>query len=173
MNREKYYSNKLYCLVCPETNEIRYIGITKRYLSERLYKHLNNNLNGKSKKVQWINYLKSKKLIPIIKLIRNLELNEDSVEAEKKEIAKYNNLLNSNDGGNKPPYMAGHNKKKFNERIYKELGTIPDYKLAIIYKTNKSTIAKLRRNLNIPSYAETSSNDGKFNGKGLHPRWKK
>lgn len=72
----------------------------------------------------------------------------------------------------KPPEMGGWNKKKFPEEIINLLGKLPDYKIAEKTKTNKTTIARLRKKLKINSYATQTGNKGQFDGKGLHPRWK-
>jgi group I intron endonuclease len=53
---------------------------------------------------------------------------------------------------------GGNNKIQFDEAL---LGSMPDYKLARLVGTNKSTIAKRRRALGIKSYAEVTGNTGK------------
>lgn len=172
MSRDKYHKQKLYALRDPITNEIRYIGITKRYLKERLWRHLHPLSNSSSIKDLWIKDLISKNLTPTIELIREIEGNEDPVMIESSEIKKHKNLLNSNDGGNNPPSVGGLNKINFSQEIINKLGQVPDYELAEIYNVNKTTIARLRRSLSIPSYAKTFNITGKFDGKGVHPRWK-
>ena len=49
---------------------------------------------------------------------------------------------------------------------------MPDYKLGEIAGVSKHAIARRRKELGIKSYAETTGNNGQFNGKGIHPRWK-
>ena len=59
-------------------------------------------------------------------------------------------------------YNAGWNRKEFSQEIISKLGTMPDYKLAKIADTNKTTMARIRKNLGIKSYAEETGNDGRF-----------
>mgnify|MGYP001023313072 CR=1 FL=1 len=71
----------------------------------------------------------------------------------------------------KPPLMAGWNKKEISKEIKNLLGTMSDDSLAKKANVNKSTIARIRKKLLIKSYAETTGESGRFNGKGPHPRW--
>ncbi len=63
---------KIYLLIDPITEEIRYIGRTKNTLSIRLSGHLSkaNSRVFKTHKDNWILNLKNKKLKPIIKLLK-------------------------------------------------------------------------------------------------------
>jgi len=162
-NREKYYYPKIYCLICPIENKVRYVGLTKRYLSERLWSHCNKKKQGNKRKSEWIKLLKSSDLVPEIKLLET-PISEIAVEREKFWIKHFGreNLLNMNDGDNKPPPMAGWNKKIFSQEIIDKMGTMPDYKLAKIADTNKTTIARNRKTLGIKSYAEQTGNNGHF-----------
>jgi len=72
----------------------------------------------------------------------------------------------------RPPDNSEKQRFKFSEEVIKLFGTMPDYKIAEIAKTNKSTVAKRRRRLGIKSYAEQTGNNGQFKGIGLHPCWK-
>jgi len=165
--REKYYSPKIYALVCPIENRVRYIGATKRYLSERLARHCNPPKHYNLDKQRWISNLKAKGLKPKIRLIE-VTSEGNLIDRERYWIAHYGreNLLNMNDGGNRPPDMAGWNKKKLSKEIIDKLGAMPDYKLAKIASVNKTTIARLRRKLGIESYAKRTGNNGQFTKKG-------
>lgn len=61
----------IYTLSDPITNQVRYIGKTKRELRFRMYAHLSNYKIKKEKnyKNSWIKSLKKKNLIPIIEIL--------------------------------------------------------------------------------------------------------
>ena len=61
-----YMEVKIYVLIDPETNEIRYVGKTIQSLKVRLTNHLYSVSKHNPYKFNWIQQLKSKKLIPII-----------------------------------------------------------------------------------------------------------
>lgn len=86
-------------------------------------------------------------------------------------VKENNSDMRQKGRGSMPPKMGGWNKKTFDQSILDLLGKMPDYKLAQIAKTNKYTIARLRKKRSIQSFAETTGNNGQFNGKGAHPRW--
>lgn len=70
-----------------------------------------------------------------------------------------------------PPPMGGHNKVELTSDILDLLGTIPDYKLAKKAGVSKKVILSRRQELGIPSYAESTGKDGKYE-KGHYPqRW--
>jgi hypothetical protein len=83
MDLDKLY--KIYALLEPNTELVRYVGLTKKSLKERLRKHLNEKLRGKKAtyKYNWIQSLKEKGLKPEIIL---LEDNLNLEEANEKEI---------------------------------------------------------------------------------------
>lgn len=72
---------KIYSLRSPESDNVRYIGYTKKSLEKRLKGHLGDSYN--SYKVNWIKGLKANNLIPIIELIED-GISEDDVK--QKEI---------------------------------------------------------------------------------------
>lgn len=86
--------------------------------------------------------------------LSNLEWNTVS---ENMKHASDNNLVNC---------PAGWNKKIFSEEIIDKLGTMPDYKLAIIANTNKCTIARNRKKLGIESYAKQTGINGQYGNNG-------
>ena len=67
---------------------------------------------------------------------------------------------------------GGHNRKEFEPKFFEMLGSMPDYKLAEIYKTNKHTVQRHRKRLGIISYAEKTGNNGKIKLGEPHRRWK-
>lgn len=93
---------KVYCLIDPRDNSIKYIGITKRNLEIRLKEHINDKKSKKTYKAFWINKLKSLNLKPIIKLLEGSLNSINAKELEIFYIAKYrlgNKLTNSTAGG--------------------------------------------------------------------------
>jgi len=62
----------------------------------------------------------------------------------------------------KPPMMAGHNRIDLPKECINKIGKLPDYILAREFNVSKYCIARNRRNLNIPSYAISTGNNGKF-----------
>ncbi len=125
-----------------------------------------------SPKVKWIKELINSNLAPIINLIREIMPEEDPVKVESEEIKKHIGLLNANEGGNKPPCMAGWNKKELPVEAIEKLGKISDRMLASEYGIEKTKIMRERKKRGITSYASTTGQNGKFDGKGVHPRWK-
>jgi group I intron endonuclease len=92
---------KIYKLIDPITNEIRYVGRTIQTLENRLKKHL--KAEDKSHRVNWIKSLSAKDLQPKIELICETTTFEDCCELESFYINKYKNegmrLVNMTDGG--------------------------------------------------------------------------
>lgn len=94
---------KIYCLKHPESNEIRYIGVTCRNLNERLAQHYHSGIKLplSTPISKWINSLRKSELKPIIELIENVS-QENWEEKEIYYISEYsktNNLLNISTGG--------------------------------------------------------------------------
>ena len=104
-----YYT--LYVLRCPDTNIVRYVGITSQKLQARLYNHIHKK-NDNPHKDNWIASLEKKNKIPIIEgLIYNLTESK-ACELEIKTIAKFRSkfgkkLTNILPGGNLPPNHKG------------------------------------------------------------------
>lgn len=96
---------KFYTLNDPITNEIRYVGRTKKELSIRLNEHVSSsNSNHNTYKKNWIKLLKTNGLRPLINLIFEKECSwEDSHSIEKDIIKSYfelgYSLVNLNDKG--------------------------------------------------------------------------
>lgn len=94
---------KIYKLIDPSTNEIRYVGRTIQKLNNRLKKHI--NANDKSYRVNWIKSLLNKNLEPIIKLICETNsfdvccrLEQFYIQKYKKEGLKLVNMTNGGEG---------------------------------------------------------------------------
>ena len=55
----------IYALLCPSTKQVRYVGITSQPLNQRLRAHLLGNDYNPAKD-QWIYWLRSQSLLPLI-----------------------------------------------------------------------------------------------------------
>jgi hypothetical protein len=90
---------KIYKLVDPRTNKIRYVGKTKNTLHKRYTEHLYRAKQGHNSKVySWIRKLLKLNLKPLIELIEYCESNNWE-EREKYWISYYPNLTNISEGG--------------------------------------------------------------------------
>ncbi len=92
--------NRIYTLVDPRTNQVRYVGITKHALSRRLHDHIRQAISGfHSHKCSWIRQLLADNRRPEIVL---LESTQDRLR-ECFWIAHYrgqgSDLTNATDGG--------------------------------------------------------------------------
>lgn len=96
---------KLYVLTDPDTDEIRYVGITLRKLNERLNGHLSDVRNRPElnhHKINWIKKVLKGGKIPKIVLVKEYETLEEAKQAEIDFIAKYKEeykLTNATIGG--------------------------------------------------------------------------
>lgn len=92
---------KIYGLVCPNSKQIRYIGVTRYSLEKRLNEHLREN-KSKTYKQKWIKSLLNKGLKPCIVLIC-LTDEVNWIETEKFYIKLFKtngfNLTNTSEGG--------------------------------------------------------------------------
>ena len=109
---------KIYKLIDPRNDKIRYIGLTFNTLKQRLRSHRNEK--GKSHKCNWINKLKLEGYEPIIELIEE-DINTYEIACEKEcyYIKKYKNeghdLTNMATGGNKNKKMSLETRMKMSE----------------------------------------------------------
>jgi hypothetical protein len=87
----------------------------------------------------------------------------------KSQIPASNNLHRMKS----PPYMGGWNKIEIPKEIISDIGKYPDYILAEKIGVCKTVIARIRRNLKIKSFAESTGNNGQFKKGGYPLRWKK
>jgi len=112
---------QLYHLCHPETNEIKYIGITKNGLAKRLRNHLKYPTNifiG-----LWFKELKIEGKLPIIKCVKECDNYEDLLNCEIQEIKKFRELnydiLNITDGGDINPMLGRTHTPEAKEKISK------------------------------------------------------
>jgi hypothetical protein len=119
---DKIKKYELYGLYCPFSHELKYIGITKNGLSNRLNAHLRKPTNYLTK--CWFNELKIKGYTPIIKLIKECDSYENLLKNEIEEIKRCRDtnikLLNICDGGDiNPMYGKTHSddvRKKISDK---------------------------------------------------------
>lgn len=115
----------IYKLIDPRTNEIRYVGKTKKTLRKRLYEHLTKrNLTPKTHKNNWIKQLLNEGFNPIIKtieIVNELNWKEREVYHIKKLKADGVKLTNTTDGGD-----GALGTKQTQVSIDKRLKTIKD-----------------------------------------------
>lgn len=95
---------EIYALICPLTNEIRYIGKAKDS-KKRLKSHLSDSKTRRTPVYDWMNKLKSKGLIPIVQVLKVTDENNwmnDEIELIKTYKNKGCRLLNVAKGGDEP-----------------------------------------------------------------------
>lgn len=95
---------KFYTLSDPETNEVRYVGVTTaKTIRNRFYQHKWNSKNPKRCKThsaKWFKSITDKGLEPIITLLSTHTCDDDSwEEIEINYIKSYPNLTNHSSGG--------------------------------------------------------------------------
>jgi len=101
MNQKVETNYKIYGLRVIGTNEIRYVGYTKRSLKVRLSRHFYEVKCGRTyKKCNWIR--KNNYQIEIVLLEENLSY-EQALERECFHIGLHKNLVNSTTGGKSNP----------------------------------------------------------------------
>jgi group I intron endonuclease len=116
----------IYKLIDPNTNQIRYIGLTFNDLKLRLKSHISEP--GKSHKIHWIKKLKKQGIRPIIESIEeNISTFEEACEREIYYIDYFKSLgcdlTNMNSGGNKNKKMSEESRKKMSESQKKRYET--------------------------------------------------
>lgn len=88
----------LYYLIDPNTNLVRYIGITYRP-KQRYKEHINDAKKLKNHKANWINSLLIKNQKPIFKIVCETQDKNEILKHEIKHITNNQNLTNSTSGG--------------------------------------------------------------------------
>lgn len=89
---------QLYYLCEPDTDEVRYVGITKNGLKKRLSQHLKNPTNYFISK--WFKELNINNKKPVIKLIKECETYEELLQSEINEIKKFRGFKTYKDKSN-------------------------------------------------------------------------
>lgn len=135
---------RIYTLADPITNEIRYIGLTKKTLEERLKGHL--KCKDKTHRTFWINSIKNKGLKPKIELLDEVE-NELGPVSEIFWISMFKTwgfkLVNLTDGGETSTTKNIIRSKEWCENIRK--GKLKsNFKYTIESKQKMSESAKKR-----------------------------
>lgn len=91
---------KIYKLIDPFTNEVRYVGKTEKSLKHRLSMHITTSIKNKNKthKEAWITQVYNKGKRPIIELIEEVDFSDWQTK-EIFWISQFNNLTNICRGG--------------------------------------------------------------------------
>lgn len=161
---------ELYGLYCPYTDEIKYIGITKNGLNNRLNGHIKKPTNQYIS--SWFNDLKKDNKKPIIKCIKECDTYEDLLKSEIEEIKKYRDLnidlYNIADGGDINPMLG----KTHSPEARKKISLIhKGRKMTEEQKNNRKEL--LKKLWSDPVWSEKVRNKMKHNFKGeKNPNWK-
>ena len=123
---------KIYGLVDPRTNTIRYVGKTKQSLKIRLSRHINDKPKHNTYKYNWICSLKKEGVVPIIIELESCD-ETNWIEREKYWIKKIDNLTNLTTGGEGINYFAEEVLKKISEAI-KKAWENPEYRKKVSEK---------------------------------------
>ncbi len=139
---------KIYYLLDPETNQVRYIGKTISTLRDRLYSHISNT-KIKTHKSDWIKSLKNRGLRPLIELID--EVSDDKWADEERFYISYLrfvgcDLVNMSEGGE--PDNTG---KRFSEETR--------------MKMSKSQIGKKHLQASRDSMSKSKMGEGSYSAK--------
>ncbi len=135
----------IYELICPLSNEVRYVGLTTQTLNKRLYKHLYEIDLYNSKKNRWFKKLRELDLLTEIK-IQLIEVCETQRLGEREAywINEYKNkgyrLTNMTIGGDVGSLGCKHTEealKKISEASKRRKG----------YKASKETREKISKSL--------------------------
>lgn len=118
---------RVYTLICPISNNVFYVGMTTKSLSERLKRHVHDT--GNIVKAKFIFSLMEKELLPTIELIESFDLEQNARYFEKYWISQFRswgfNLLN------KQTYIKGNRPFRTSIKQYWE-----SYNQFIEYKNN-------------------------------------
>lgn len=111
----------IYVLVCPFTNNIRYVGQTVNKVSKRLSKHVSEAINkNRTHKESWILSLYNRNTRPIIEVIDEVKLEEIDFW-ERHYISLYRSwgfsLLNLTDGGQLNRNFSKETKDKISKSL--------------------------------------------------------
>lgn len=120
---------ELYGLYCPNTNDLKYVGITKNGLKKRLNQHLKSPTNEHMG--EWVDELRKINKKPIIRQIKEFNNYEELLLGEINEINRLKklniHLLNVLDGGKINPMLGRKHSDKTKKIISeKKKGNIID-----------------------------------------------
>lgn len=156
---------KIYGLLDPRTNNIRYVGQTKRDLSVRLSRHILDKPKCNNHKYNWICSLKNENLKPII---IELEICNDTnwKERERYWIGQYNNLTNLTAGGEGCDYypqevldkISNANKKAWENPEYRKHISEKRKEYWSNLENRKSYSAKMKGKSKTKEFCENLSN---------------
>lgn len=139
---------RIYKLVDPRTDTVRYIGMTVQRLCKRLCGHVHHAKHNNSIRDKWIKELLNLRLRPIISLVEEVDKSLWQ-KREKYWIAYYrkvSNLTNICDGGNGSPGMVWREEsiQSISEQRSKAIYALTfDYKIIKEYKSCKEAGAQL------------------------------
>lgn len=161
---------ELYGLFCPNTDVIKYIGITKCGLDKRLKSHLRKPTNKNIAK--WFDTLKENEQIPVIKLLKTLPTYNELLQSEIDEIKKYKELnfelYNLTDGGDINPMLGKTHTLETKMKISKIHKGKKYSQDEILFR--KEILKKFWTN---PEWADKVKLKMSFNTKGSkNPNWK-
>ena len=153
---------RIYALINNLNQEIFYIGQSKqKYICKRKANHIEdakNNVKTHKKNI----YIRACDYQITLKVLEEINGNlEDAYLREQYYIDLYKPCCNISRAKTTPPKMGGYNKTIFPLELYNLLGTMPDYILAEKFNSNKRTIARIRKEKGIKSYAEQTGNNGR------------
>lgn len=165
---------RIYGLADPQDGVVRYVGQTGRLLCQRLGQHVENakkNKGGNTGLRLWMRGLMAQGRRPVIVLLDQVP-DERVDEAEQATIASYEGLFNVvTDGVHAPPRNWKCQPMAMPEGIEPLLGTMPDVALGARFGVSKYTVGRWRKARGIPSYAETTGDDGRIKVGEPHRRW--
>lgn len=134
-----YYMIKIYALIDPRTNEVKYVGQTVQPLYNRLACHVDKARRNKDKtpKAEWIRDVLSSGLRPSIKLLDTVE-DQKKAQAEKKYIDAYSKTaLNVAPAG-----AGGATGAKFDlSKFYRFIGILSDGEVAQMAGVTRKAIS--------------------------------
>lgn len=153
---------RVYALIDHTNNKIFYVGSSRQFhLCKRKANHIEDAKKGiQTKKCDIIR--KCNYSIQLIILFEGIGNKEFQIEKEQFFIDIFKPIGNISGARSVPPKMGGHNKVEISQEIYDQLGKIPDYKLGNKYNLSKEVIMRARKENSIPSYAQSTGNDGRM-----------
>ncbi len=155
----------IYGLFDPRTHELRYIGKTKKKLSERLKEHIRSAKRYQhSPRGRWIKGLLDEGITPLIEALEEV-LDDEWEEAEKRHIAEAREkgviLTNLAEGG------QGHHDYVFTEEHRRKIGEAhKGNKHGLGYRhteEHKEKVSKRMEGEGNPNYGKTFSKEYKEN----------